>query len=108
MFSENSLECAATSTSYYGQTKTRSRILGLYPTDTKTNGDNQSLITLPLVSKQMRHHQPISKKRNLSKESLVSPFVKMSPSWFLVSIFTREIRLLGSATCVRNQWYLIA
>ena len=35
------------------------------------------LVTLPLVS---QCHQPINKKRNLVNESLVNPFVKMSPS----------------------------
>ncbi len=57
------------------------------------------------------HHdgyQPISKHRNRTKSTCVSPFVNISPSWYFDSTLWSDTRLDGSATFSRNQWYLMA
>ncbi len=64
------------------------------------------LLTLPLEV--YEGYQPINKRRKWMKEVCAKPLVNRSPSWFLMSIFTRVILWEGSDTLSRNQWYLMA
>ena len=57
-------------------------------------------------SKKVVGYQPISFFRNRENLSAVSPLVKRSPSWSLVSILTSS--MWRGPMCSLNQWYLIA
>jgi hypothetical protein len=56
-------------------------------------------------SKEIVGYQPINFFCNFENSTLVSPFVKRSPNWLMVSILTSSI--WRGPICSLNQWYFI-